>query len=294
MSDPSAAASLKPPANPSLGIVLVLISTGLFAVLDTLSKYVVRDYPATAVVWMRYGLPLLLITLYAAPRMGRGLLRTVSLKVQVLRGLLMTGATLCMVFALRVMPLAEAQAIGFLAPVLLTLLATRFLSEKVSLRGWLGVLAGFVGVLIIIRPGGGLFSLNSLLPLGQAFTLAVYQMVTRQVGGRDHPITSLFYIMLVGTLVMTPPLIWVWEMPNGQQALMLLAIGVLAMAGHFLMIKGLVYTPASRLAPFFYAQLVWVTILGALVFDAIPDPVSLLGIAVVAAGGLTVAFSRGK
>jgi len=276
----------------SRGILMMLAGTMTFALLDTLSKYLVKSYPAPMVVWARYAVPLLLMALVFGPRLGRRLMHSHDHQRQIARGLLLTGATLAMVFALRVMPLAEAQAISFVHPLLLTLLAVQLLGERVRGVGWFAVCLGFTGMLIIVRPGGSVFTPAALLPLANALCYALYQLVTRQVAHRDGTLPSLFYVLLVGSLVMTAALPFSWQTPDLWGIAGLLGAGLLAGGGHFLIIKAFQAAPASVCAPFAYGQLVWVTLFGALVFSELPDGLTLIGMLVVVAGGLLVALAR--
>ena len=163
------------------GILMALLATVAYAVVDTLSKFQARDYPVEMIVWARYAVPLVLLLAVFVPQRGRHMLHTAFPLLQLIRGILLTAGTVFIVFAYRVMPIAEAQAISFIHPVLLTLLAVVFLGEKVSRLGWAAVLLGFSGVLVIVRPGGGLFSAAALLPLGLALSFSSYQIFTRLV-----------------------------------------------------------------------------------------------------------------
>jgi drug/metabolite transporter (DMT)-like permease len=271
---------------------MAVLATISYAVVDTLSKYQAREYPVGMIVWARYAVPLVVLLLVFFPRRGRGMLRTALPVIQMVRGVLLTAGTLFIVLAYRVMPIAEAQAISFIHPVLLTLLAVAFLDEKVSRSGWVAVLLGFSGVLIIVRPGGGLFTPAALLPLGLALCFSFYQLFTRVIATRESSITSLFYVLLVGSTVMSVVLPFVWVVPTPTGALSFALIGITSGLGHFSTIKALEYAPASLLAPFAYVQLLWVSILGMLVFGDFPDGITLIGMAVVVAGGLLVATSR--
>ena len=273
------------------GIVMAILATIGYAVVDSLSKYQARDYPVTMIVWARYAVPLVLLLMIFLPSRGRRMLRTDFPGMQLLRGVLLTAGTVFVVLAVRAMPIAEAQAIGFIHPVLLTLLAVIFLGEKVSPLGWTAVLLGFSGVLIIVRPGGGLFTPAALLPLGLALSYSSYQILTRMISRKEDSINSLFCVMLVGTLVMSLALPFSWVDPTAKGFLIFALIGIASGMGHFTIIKALEYAPASLIAPFAYAQLLWVSILGALVFGDFPDAITLLGIATVVAGGLLVAAS---
>ena len=271
---------------------MALLATVAYATVDTLSKYQAREYPVGMIVWARYFVPLVLLLALFLPRRGVAMLRTAFPAVQLVRGVLLTGGTIFIVFAYRVMPIAEAQAISFIHPLLLTLLAVVFLGEKVSPLGWAAVLIGFSGVLIIVRPGGGLFTPAAILPLGLAFCFSSYQIFTRLISGKEDSLNSLFCVLLVGSVAMSLALPFSWVDPSPKGLFFFALIGVTSGIGHFTMIKALEYAPASLLAPFAYIQLLWVSILGVLVFGDFPDAVTLIGMGVVVAGGLLVAGSR--
>ena len=274
------------------GVLLTVLATVAYAVADTLSKFQDGEFPVLMIVWARYFVPFILLVAVYLPRRGRRLWRTAVPGVQLVRGLLLTGGTVSMIFAYRFIPLAEAQAIGFIHPVLLTLLAVAFLDEKVSRLGWIAVLICFSGVLIIVRPGGGLFTPAALLPLGLAFCYSTYQIFTRRIAGRENAISSLFYVMLIGTLTMTASLPVVWVAPGVKATLIFVLIGTTSGLGHFAMIKALEKAPASLVAPFGYIQLLWVGLLGWLVFGDVPSPMTLFGMGIVVAGGLLVLAAR--
>lgn len=284
-----------PRSTAGRGILMALLATVAYAVVDTLSKYQARDYPVEMIVWARYAVPLVLLLAVFLPQRGRRMLRTAFPVLQLVRGVLLTAGTVFIVFAYRVMPIAEAQAISFIHPVLLTLLAVVFLGETVNRRGWAAVLLGFSGVLVIVRPGGGLFTAAALLPLGLALSFSSYQIFTRMVARQEDSINSLYCVLLVGSVVMSLALPFAWIAPTAKGLFFFALIGITSGAGHFLTIKALEYAPASLLAPFAYIQLLWVSILGMVVFGDFPDSITLLGMAIVVAGGLLVAAShRGK
>lgn len=281
-----------PRSTAGRGIAMALLATVAYAVVDTLSKYQARDYPVEMIVWARYAVPLVLLLAVFLPQRGRRMLRTAFPLLQLVRGVLLTAGTVFIVFAYRVMPIAEAQAISFIHPVLLTLLAVVFLGETVNRLGWAAVLLGFSGVLVIVRPGGGLFTAAALLPLGLALSFSSYQIFTRMVARQEDSINSLYCVLLVGSVVMSLALPFAWIAPTAKGLLFFALIGITSGAGHFLTIKALEYAPASLLAPFAYIQLLWVSILGMVVFGDFPDSITLIGMAIVVAGGLLVAASR--
>jgi drug/metabolite transporter (DMT)-like permease len=274
------------------GILMALLSTVAYAVADALSKYQTREYPVLMIVWVRYFVPLALILAVFLPQRGTRMLRTAYPLVQAIRGVLLASGTVFIIFAYRFMPMAEAQAISFIRPVLLTVLAVIFLGEKVSPLGWAAVLVGFSGVLIIVRPGGGLFTPAAILPLGLALSFSSFQIFTRLIAGKEDSINMLFYALLVGSLALSVTLPFSWVAPTPKGLFFFTLIGTISGIGHFSTIKSLKMAPASLVAPFAYVQLLWVAVLGALVFGDFPDALTLVGMAVVVAGGLLVTASR--
>jgi drug/metabolite transporter (DMT)-like permease len=192
--------------------------------------------------------------------------------------------------SLKFLPLAEATAIAYLAPLFVTLLSVYFLKEKVDMARWIAVLCSFAGVVIIIRPGSGVFTWAALLPICNAITFAIYQIVTRRIAGLESPYTSIFYAGLVGCVLLSAILPDIWILPQSSwHAAGFVTIGVLGALGHLILIKAYEYAPASRLAPFSYAQLIWVAIIGFFVFGDFPDGWSLLGMAILVVSGIFMA-----
>lgn len=277
------------------GILLILATGLLFAVMDAISKYLTRFYPVSLILWVRFGSFTLLIAAVLGPRLGLDVIKTTRPGVQILRGLLLPAASGLFVLSTRTLDIADASAITFVAPLIITVLAVFFLGERVGTRHWLAIVAGFIGVLIIIRPGSSVFAWPSLLPLGTAACTAVYQVLTRRISGQESVYTSVFYPGLIGTLVFSLALPWTWTpiaLP-GHLALMVLA-GLIGACGHLLLIKAYDCAPASRLAPFGYGQLIWATAAGYIAFGSFPDGGTLLGIAVLAAAGVYLATHLGR
>lgn len=272
------------------GMLMIMTAVILFSVMDAISKYLTRFYPVSNVVWARYLSHTLLVVLVLGPRLGWALVLTRRPGAQFARGLLLTAATLFFVTALKFMPLAEATAIQFLAPLLVTAMAVVVLKEKVELACWVAIVCGFIGVLIIIRPGSGIFTWASLLPLATAVCFAAYQILTRRLAGLESPYASLFYTGLVGAVLLSIQLPYAWSPPQSGAHLGLFAvIGILGGIGHLILIKAYDLAPASSLAPFSYTQLIWVTAIGYLAFDDFPDIWSFVGMAVLMASGIYTA-----
>jgi drug/metabolite transporter (DMT)-like permease len=275
------------------GILYLLGAASTFALLDASSKWLAQFYPVPMVVWARYLAHTLLMVVWLGPRLGLNLVRSHQPRMQIVRGLVLLSVSMVFLLSLSLMPIAEATAISFMSPLLLTMLSVVVLREYVPHGAWMAVFAGFLGVVIIIRPGGELFSPVVLLPLGSALLFATYQLLTRKMAGIDATMTTLFYGALVGTVLLSffTPLFWVAPQSYLHGFVFLLA-GVLGGAGHLFLIRAFEYTPASVLAPFMYWQLVVAAGVGLLVFDTFPDGWSLTGMVIIVLSGVWVAMHR--
>ena len=279
------------PQHALRGILLIIAAVATFAVMDTTAKYLSQTYPVPAVVWARYFAQALCMLIVLGPRLKLDLLRTRRPKLQIARGITLTLATLLFFSALSLMPIAEASAITFVSPLLLTALSVLLLRERVRPAAWIAVATGFVGVLFIIRPGGAVFSPAAVLPLATACCFAGYQIMTRQLAGVDSSFATLFYSALVGTVLTSFVVPFFWHPPETVlDGLLFVMLGVLGAAGHFVLIRAFHHAPASMLAPFVYSQLVAVLILGYAVFGEFPDGWSLVGMAIIVASGVFVAL----
>lgn len=290
--DPSSPlpARATPATHVRRGILMLVAAVSFFALLDTTSKWLTQTYPVPMVVWARYSAQTLLMLLLLGPRLGTSLLRTRVPGQQIVRGLVLLAVSVLFLTALSLMPIAEATAISFMAPLILTALSVAVLREQVGRGAWLAVTMGFVGVLIIVRPGGDLFTPVVIVPIVSAFFYATYQLLTRRMAGIDPTMTTLFYGCLVGTVLLSlaAPLFWTTPL-SIMDGIMLLTTGVLGGFGHFALIRAFEQAPASVLAPFLYVQLVIVTGIGYLVFDTFPDVWSLVGMTIIVVSGAWVA-----
>ena len=288
---------MTPPApaqHPLRGILLFMLALMLFALLDATSKHLTATFAVPLLVWARYTLHFVIMLVFVAPSMRLQLVRTDNLALQVVRALALVGTTGFAMMAFRSMPLAEATAVLFLAPLLVTLLAGPFLGERIGAGRWVAVVVGFAGVLLIARPGGALNLAGVLWALAGAACYAAYQLLTRRLSHAEHPLTLLFYTALVGTAVMSLALPWFWFefAPAPRQWLMIASLGVYGGVGHFILIRAFRLAPASTLTPFGYTQLIWAGLLGWMVFGHIPDAMSTAGMAVIAASGLWLALGE--
>ena len=268
------------------GIALILATTACFATLDTLAKMTNRYLPVNEIVWGRYLFHGIALTLLIGPKMKLDLVRTAHPGMQTLRALILLVSSAMFVSALVYLPLAEAAAISFVSPLILTALSGPLLGDKVRRSQWVAVAVGFVGVLVLIRPGGGLFNFAVFLPMGCAVSYAFFQVITRKYAGRDSAYTTHFWTAMVCTIVASLSLPFSWKTPDMMGWLAMIAMGLIGGLGHYLLIKAFENAPPSTLAPFSYAQLVWATGLSWLVFNHVPDKTSLIGMAIIVSAGL--------
>jgi drug/metabolite transporter (DMT)-like permease len=256
--------------------------------MDGLGKYLANGHSVAQVVWARYAFAVPVVMAVAGPRRWRGLLNSDRLSWQAARALLPLLASVSVIVGLTMMPLADFTAISFASPLLVVALSVPLLGERITLRSWIGVIGGFAGVLVIVRPGAGSISWTAAFPLATAFCFALYQVMTRLVSRSDDPVVTLAWTIVVGLVLMTLVLPFQWQ-PVALPAWLLLALsGVLFGLAHFLVIRAFALAQASLLAPFTYAQLVGAVIFGSLVFGQMPDATTFIGAGLVVCAGIYV------
>src|SRR5215469_7362045 len=271
-------------ALPAIG--LVLLSVGLFSVMDALSKLLAVRLDAIEIVWGRY----LVILALLAPLIGRDprSLITVRPALQGVRGVCLLASAVLFIAGLAYLPLADASAIAFASPLVVTALSIPLLGEHVGIRRWSAVAAGFIGVLIVIRPGTGAFDTAALLPLSSAACWALSIVLTRRMGHPDKPLTTLFYSTVVGLILSSMALPFVWRPASVVDWTLIAAMGGLHAGGQYFLIAGLMRGAASLLAPFTYSQIVWSTLLGSFVFGTLPTVWTWCGAALIVASGIYI------
>ena len=273
------------------GISLALVAMVCFATLDSITKYVSTGVPVFMAIWFRYTVQAVLTTAVVLPLCGMRVLRTVHPKFHVLRGVLLLSTSLLAFLSLRSMPVGEFTAIVMIAPLIITLLAATLLGEKVSPLRWALVVGGFVGTLIIIRPGQDAFEWHTLLPVSLAFCMAWFQTLTSKLAKTEDPATMHLYTGWVASLVCALGLPFVWQtLPSSQTWWLIALVGVLGAIGHFLLILSYQRAPASTITPYLYTQIGFAMLGGWLVFSHVPDRWALLGIAMIAVCGAAGAW----
>jgi len=276
---------------PATAVLLIAGAVLSFSVLDTCMKYLAGRYPVPLLVWARWTVQVVAMVLWLAPTMRWNLVRTPQFGMQVVRGATLIGSSVMFITALRYLPLAETTALNYTTPTLVILMAVVFLGERMTRPRAALVVAGMLGMLLIVRPGAEMFRGAAVLGLGSAVCYALYQILTRKLASED-PRVSLFYPALVGMVLMTA--VWPWfgtpAHVTWPDVGLIVFAGVLGTLGHFLLILALQRAPASGLTPFTYLQLVWSTLLGWVAFGQFPDGFTLLGMAVIAGSGLALAW----
>lgn len=272
------------------GILLHVAGLWTLSGLDATAKsLVIAGVPVLMVTWVRYTMHTALMTAIVLPSRGRAIFKTRSLSRQLTRGLLMILTTMMFFSVLGRLPLAEATALNFMAPLFLMAMAPWLLNEPHRLHRWLGVLVGFTGVLIVVRPGSQLDTIGVALGLLTALAFAFFQIATRRVA-HDDPLTTNYYGGISGTIALTLILPWFWETPDLSpgQWLLLISTGFTGFFGHLMQITAYSRTQATLLAPFSYLQIVAATTLGWLAFGHLPDLITTTGIALICLAGLGV------
>lgn len=280
-----------PAASAGLGLAAAIVGFLMLPIGDALGKYLAEgDLPVLQIVWGRWVSQTLLLTPVVLYLHRRRAFRVDALGLQVVRALMLVFATLCFFSAVRIMPLADATAVLFVAPLIVVALSALLLGERVGPRRWAAVVIGFIGVLMIMRPGPETLRLGALFALGAALCFSFYMVLTRKAAGRAPPILALWWMGLVGVTVMTAAAAPVWRAPTMHEWQMMGLIGLVMAPGHLLVIWAADRVEASAMAVTPYLEMVTSTILGLLIFGDFPDVLTWSGCALVVGCGLFVAW----
>jgi drug/metabolite transporter (DMT)-like permease len=279
-------------STPWRAVLLVLASQVCFNLYDAAGKYLVRDFPVITVAWARFFFHFLVMAGYVALLRGRVPLRTGHPGLQVARGLLLVGFSALLIATLKHLPQAEAAAIVFVAPLAILALAGPLLGEHVTWARWVAVIAGLAGMLIVVRPGSGLSAVGVAFGVATLACNVAFQLITRKMALKEHPLTTVFLSAAIGTGVMAlalpfgAPDHW----PSPLQAALFLSFGLTGSAAHLLLIRAYRLVPASFVAPLIYNHIVLATLAGWAFFGDFPDAWSLAGMAVIVASGAGIAL----
>ena len=276
-----------------LGIAFMCGSGLLFPIMNGFAKTLGSEYSSLEVSWARAFGHVVFMLVAFVPRHGMRMLRTRRLGVQLLRSALLFASNVVFFIAITFIPIGKAASISMMSPLLITLLAWWMLGERTT-RGRLVALAiGFVGVLIVIRPGTEVFQWASLLVVANSSFYSFYSILTRRIAGVDSPETSAIYSSVVGAFFMFAVLPFVWKTPHGLGTIaMFCGMGVLGALGHYCVASAMKNAPANVVTPFQYFQLMGSVLVGYIGFGDLPDALTWLGAAIIMCSGLWIGWSQ--
>jgi drug/metabolite transporter (DMT)-like permease len=285
-----AGARVRPRATPEnflRGGAFILAASLLFSLSDTMAKYITRSIPPVELATIRYAV---FVAMAATPMLGRRRLSMRSRRpvLQIVRGLGVVGSTLFFMLALTKLPIAEATAINFITPLLITALAVPVLGEVVRPQGWIAVMVGFLGMLVVVRPGVHGLHPAALLVLGSSLCWSTAMLVTRQLAGIDRTTVTVLWTAATGLVVLLTLLPFFYGPLTWQVGLFCVVVGVIASAAQWLSVMAYRHARATVLAPLTYAQLIWSSALGMIVFGNAPDRWVVVGALIIAGSGLYV------
>ena len=280
-----------PPNRVVMGILFMCAAGSLFPVMNGLVQVLSPRYSTEQLVWARVTSHFLFILALFGTTFGIGVLRTKQLKWQIGRSMVLLMSTGLFFTGVKHLPLATASSISFTAPFIVALLAWPMLGERVSRARFVAVAIGFLGVLIVMRPGSEVQHWASLLILGSAACYAIYQVVTRLLAGYDLPETSAIYSAIVGTVAMSLLVPFFWTTPlTWADAGLMFSLGIIGGLGHYCVARAMVYAPANVIAPFAYWQMIGAVIVGYIITGLLPDLSTWIGAGIIVGGGLYIAW----
>ena len=269
-------------------IVLNLSAWILLPFMDAIAKYLSAELSFFQITWARYfftvfwTLPLMLIFF------RKNLTFSENPKLQILRGLTLLSANICFFYSISIISMAKALTLAFVAPLVTTALSPILLGEKVGIKRWTAVIVGFIGSLVVIRPGFIEFNLATIAALGTGCLYGVYLIITRKLHTTDNPLLTLLITGIVGATISTFFVPIVWVNPTNIEWLWLSIMGIFACLGHLLLIYSLRFADASRLAPFGYFEIITTIILGYYIFNDFPDMWTFLGLFIIISSGIYI------
>ena len=271
-------------------IILNLSAWVMLPIMDGFAKYLSTDLPVLQITWSRYFFTVLFTLPVIFFFYRQEFKWTEKPKLQLIRGLILLSANILFFYAISEMSLAKALTLAFIAPLIVTCLSPIILKEKVGFRRWSAVIIGFLGSLIVIRPGIIEFNVSSFAALGTGMFYGIYLIVTRKLSTSDSPLLTLLLTGLVGAIIMSLfiPTFWVW--PTLKQWSMMSAIGFFASVGHLFLILSLKYADASKLAPFSYFEIITNIAIGYYFFNNFPDKFHFIGLIIIVCSGIYIFF----
>ena len=282
--------------NERLGILLMIITTIVFASQDGLSKYLATEYNVYMVVMIRYWFFAAFVISMSSRRTGgiKRVSKTKSPILQIFRSVILVAEMCITILAFTLLGLAETHAIFASYPLIIAMLSGPILGEYVGWRRWLAISVGFVGILIILNPGNGIFSPYALVPLAGAILFALYGLLTRYVGQYDNSSTSFFWTGVVGSIAMTVVGLNFWDPVSKSDWSIMLLLSASGVVGHYLLIKCYEVAEASAVQPFAYLQLIWASMIGIIIFGEQITTNVLIGACIIVGAGLFTLWRERK
>ena len=269
-------------------IIFNLLAWVMLPIMDGFAKYLSADLPVLQITWARY----FFTVAFTFPIMFffyRNQLKwSDKPKLQFIRGLILLTANICFFYSISIISLAKALTLAFVAPLIVTAFSPIFLGEKVGVKRWSAVIIGFVGSLVVIRPGFVEINLASLAALGTGVMYGFYLIITRKLSTSDNPLLTLLLTGVVGAIIISTVMPFVWVKPTLNQWSMMAAIGIFACVGHLFLILSLKYADASKLAPFSYFEIITNIIIGYYFFSDFPDNWTFLGLFIIVISGIYI------
>ena len=269
-------------------IVFNILAWIMLPVMDGFAKYLSSDLPILQITWSRYFFTVLFILPIMFFFYNKQLVWTDKPKLQFIRGMILLCANICFFYAISIISLAKALTLAFIAPLIVTAFSPMMLGEKVGIRRWTAVVIGFIGSLVVIRPGFVEFNLASFAALGTGIMYGFYLIITRKLSTSDNPLLTLLLTGLVGAVIISCVVPFVWVKPTFNQWSMMAGIGMFACIGHLFLILSLKYADASKLAPFSYFEIITNIIIGFYFFNNFPDNWTFFGLFIIILSGIYI------
>ena len=269
-------------------ILLNLSAWIMLPIMDGFAKYLSSTIPVLQITWSRYFFTVIIVLPVMLIFFRKNFKWTEKPKLQLIRGLLLFSANILFFYSISVISLAKALTLAFIAPLIVTAFSPIFLGEKVGYRRWAAVIIGFIGSLVVIRPGFVEINLASLAALGTGVMYGFYLIITRKLSTSDNPLLTLLLTGVVGAVIISTIMPFVWIKPTLNQWSMMAAIGVFACIGHLFLILSLKYADASKLAPFSYFEIITNIIIGYYFFSDFPDNWTFLGLFIIVLSGIYI------
>ena len=276
----------------SIGIFFAISAYFSFSLLDAIQKTAIINHSVFQLLFVKYSFVLFLSLFEAKRKNNANFYKSNNLKLQILRSLLSIIESGCFVLAFKYLSLANAHSIGALAPVIIVALSAIILKEKVSVKTWIAIFVGFIGVLIILRPTSSIFDVKSMIPLVAAFFLGLYQIATKKISEYDTPEVSLFYSSIVGMIITSLLAFNFWQPTNMESYLIFFGIGLFFSLGFYFQINALSNARASIIQPFHYTLIFWAIILGYIFYDDLPDVPTLIGGLIITVSGIYTLYIK--